>query len=102
MVGHQQNAESTPRKLTHGIAQLQLRSDVQRVAGLIEQQRLRVMYQSPRDQSPLGFSRGHLRHSAMPKMRNPQARECRFRALQMRRIGMMMWKYSRTAEKSGK
>ncbi len=49
MMRHQQNPEPGFRKLAHRIAKLQLRRDVQRVARLVEKQRLWLMHQRSRN-----------------------------------------------------
>lgn len=60
VVRYEQIAESPSSKLAHRVAQLELGSDIQRVARLIEEKSLRIMDQSSSDQCALGFSRRHL------------------------------------------
>ncbi len=75
MVRNQENAQAAFRQRAHGVAQLHLRADVQRIAGLVEQQGLRLVHQRACDQRALGLTGGHLRNRSPGKVCNPQAGE---------------------------
>src|SRR5690348_6120243 len=102
VVSHQKNANPTLRPLTNRIPKLNLRGDVQRVAGLVEQQRSRVMHQRPRDQGSLGFARRHLGDRTSREMRDSQTGERGHGSRQMRWIRMMVRKDAPAAKKTGK
>src|SRR6266849_10309494 len=59
------------------------------------------MHQRPRNQRPLGFAGRHFRDRAIGAMRNPKPRQSFFGPREMLRIGMMVRKNSRAAEKAG-
>src|SRR5882724_13709284 len=102
MVCHEQDAKAGFCKPAHRIAKLQLRADVQRVARLVEKQRLWLMRQRSRDQCPLRFARRHLRDRALRQMRNSQSGKGLGCSRKMLGVGMLMRKDSRAAEKSRK
>src|SRR5882762_2868631 len=100
VVRHEQNPEPRLRKLAHRLSKLELRADVQRIAGLIKKQRLWLMYQRPRNQRSLGFSRGHLSDRAISEMRNAKPRQSFLGQCKIFWIGMMLRKNARAAEKA--
>src|SRR6266436_1194098 len=100
-MGHKQDSEPGLSKLTHGVAKLQLRANVQRIAGLIEEQRLRLVRQGPCDQRALGFAGRHFRDRASGKMRDAKPRHRFVGQGETLRIRMMMRKYTRATEKTG-
>src|SRR5712692_2287885 len=100
-MGHEQDSEPGLGKLTHSVAKLQLSADVQRIARLIEEQRLWLVHQRPCYQRPLGFARRHFRDRAIGKMPYAQPRHRFVSLCEMFRIGMMMRKNARAAEKTG-
>jgi hypothetical protein len=71
MVSNQENAQTASCEGAHGVTQLHLCAYVECVAGLIEQQSLRFVYQRASDQRPLSFTRRHLRHWPRRKVRDP-------------------------------
>src|SRR6267378_8023043 len=89
---HEQNPEPGLRKLAHRLAKLELRADIQRIAGLIKKQRLWLMHQRPRNQRPLGLAGGHLRDRAIREMRNSQPHQNLLGPREMPRIGMVVRK----------
>jgi len=101
-IAAQLQLRNTMRELAHRVSKLQLGRDVQRVARLIEKQRLGLMHQRSRDQCPLRLARGHLGDRALRQMRNSQPRKSLPRSPNMLGVGMVMRKDSRAAEKSRK
>src|ERR1700674_3105641 len=97
---HEQDPEPGLRKLAHGVSKPELRTDVQRIAGLIKKQRLRLMYQRPRNQRPLGFAGRHLCNRTIGQMRNAKPRERFVGASKMPGIGLLMRKDARAAEEA--
>src|SRR5260370_33516200 len=59
------------------------------------------MHQRPRNQRPLGFAGRHFRDRAIGEMRNPKPRQRFLAPSEMLRIGMMVRKNARAAEKAG-
>jgi len=102
VMGNQQNGYPGLRQLPQCVAQLELRGDVQRVAGLVKEQRSRLVDEGPRDERALGFAGRHLGHRAVGQMSDAQAAERVRSARQMLRIRMVVWKDARAAEKAGK
>jgi hypothetical protein len=49
-------------KRTHGFAQAVSREEIERIAGLVEQQGSRLVHESACDQNPPGFAGGHFLH----------------------------------------
>src|SRR6266481_8770115 len=90
-----------PRPPFASTRQLYLRADIERVAGLIEQQRLRLVHQRASDQRAFGFTRGHLRDRASGKVRDAQAGERCVRLFEQSGIGRVMRENTRAAEKAG-
>src|SRR5258707_1554545 len=101
MMSDEEDSESGFGEFAHGIPKLQLRADVQGVAGLVKKQRLWLVHQRPCDQRPLGFAGGHFRDRAVGEMRNAEPRHRFVGKLGMSRIGMMVREYARAAEKAG-
>src|SRR6266446_9620844 len=75
VVRHEQDSQPGLRKLAHGVAELELRADVQSIAGLVKQQSLWIVHQGACNQRALGFTGGHLRDRAISEMRNAKPRQ---------------------------
>src|SRR5712692_433589 len=101
VVRYQQNPQPGLRQLAQRVSKLESRADVQRIAGLIKEQRSWLMYQRPRKQRPLGFAGGHLRDRAVGEMRNAKPRQSFLGPCEMFWIGMLVRKNARAAEKAG-
>lgn len=67
---HEQNSEAGLGELAHGLAELHLCADVERVAGFVEEQRLRIVSERTGYQRALGFSRRHMNNAAVGEMRD--------------------------------
>lgn len=101
VVRYQEDAQAGLSELAHGFAQLQLRANVEGVAGLVEEQRLRFVDQRAGNQGALGFAGGHLGHGALREVGDAEALERGLRARQVAGIGMVMRENARAAEESG-
>src|SRR5882672_7161605 len=101
MVGHQHDADSRLRQRAHRFTQAVLRENVQAVAWLIEQKRLRVVHQRPCNQDAFGLARRHFRDGPVGQMRHAEAFEHGIGALALRGFDGLMIKNFRAAEKTG-
>src|ERR1700739_4964103 len=79
----EKNRQTRARQLAHSFAKLKLRGDIKRVRGFIKQERIRLMCQGARDQRTFRFTRRHLHHRPVSKMRNAKPCESSFGTLQM-------------------
>src|SRR6266446_4918940 len=102
VVRHKQNPQPGLRELAHGVTKLKLRANVQGIAGLVKQKCLRMVHQGSRDQRTLGLTGGHLRDCAIGEIRDAKPLQSFLRTREMFRIGMMVRKNARAAEKPGK
>src|SRR5580692_4604598 len=101
MVGHEQNTQTRLRQLTHGVAELKLRGDVESVARLIEEQGLRIVDQRSGNQRALGFSGGHFVQGTVSEMGNPNSRKSAFGATKVFARRMLIRKNAGAAEEAG-
>lgn len=101
MVGDEQNGNARLRQAAHGGAEVELRGDVESVAGFVEEQGCGVVDQSAGDQGALGFAGRHASDWTVCEMGNAQAFESAIGESQLLWVRMMMGKNSGTTEKAG-
>lgn len=101
VVRDQEDAQAGLHQFAHRFAQLQLRANVEGVAGLVEEERVRLVDQRAGNQRALGFAGGHLGHGARREVGDAEALERGLCSRQMHRIRMVMRENARAAEESG-
>ena len=100
-MSHQDDSNSRVGQRAHGFSKAILRRNVQRVAGLVKQQRGRLVDQCPGDQDALRFSRRHFLHGALRQMGDSELGQGGLGQLSVFGIDRVVREDARAAEKAG-
>lgn len=73
MMSDEEDAEPGAGELAHGVAELELAGNVEGVAGLVEEQGVRIVNQGASDERALGFTGRHFEDRAVGKVGDAQA-----------------------------
>ena len=98
---HQNDADSGLGQRAHRFPQAVLRENIQAVARLVEQQRLRIVDQRTRNQDALGFAGRHFRDWPVGQVRHAEPFQHRRRRVPLQGFDRLMIENARAAEESG-
>ena len=101
MMSDEEDAKSGTGELAHGVAKLELTSNVEGVARLVEEQGVRIVNQGASDERALRFSGGHFEDRAVGEVSNAHARQGVVSAGVMFRMRLMIGEDAGTAEEAG-
>lgn len=101
-MGDEEDAKSGAGKLAHDVAKFELTSDVEGVAGLVEEQCLWVVNQGASDERAFGFTGRHFEDRAIRKMGDAHAGQGVVRAGVMFGMRLVIGENAGAAEEAGK